>query len=62
MFNNIGFGDIFLQIFLQHPLHHHSVGADAPQKRRRFKRPRPGMQRKVLRIHRNARKQGRRFQ
>ncbi|MNI55422.1 hypothetical protein D3C73_1103730 [compost metagenome] len=62
MFDNFGFGDVLLQILLQHPLNQDGIGPDPPQESCRFEGTRSRMQRKMLRIHRDPGQQHGRFQ
>ncbi|MNP85014.1 hypothetical protein D3C76_1845670 [compost metagenome] len=62
MLDDVGLGDILLQVFLQEPLHHHRVRPVAAEKCRRLKRPRARMQREMFRVDRNPCQQRGRLQ
>ncbi|MNP60459.1 hypothetical protein D3C76_1555440 [compost metagenome] len=57
MLDNIGLGDILLQVFLQQALYKHRIRSNSAEECRRFKGTRAGMQCKMLRVNRNTRKQ-----
>ncbi|MNW52517.1 hypothetical protein D3C74_300400 [compost metagenome] len=62
MLDDVGLGDVLLQVFLQQSLHHHRVRPVSTEERRSLKRPRAGVKREMLRIDGDAREQRRRLQ